>query len=43
MLRDIEDIIGKCNLSVIRVPKEENKRKQGKAIFKEIVVENFSK
>lgn len=38
MLRDIEDITRKCNVSVIRVPKEENKRKQGKAI----VVENFS-
>lgn len=42
MLRDMEDITRICNVSVIKVPKEENKRKQGKTIFEETVLENFS-
>lgn len=41
MIRGMEVITRKCDISVIKVPKEE-KRKQGKTIFEETVVENFS-
>lgn len=37
----MENIIRKCNISVMRVPKEENKKEQGRDNIWEIVIENF--
>ena len=40
-LRDLWDNIKRTNIQIIRVPKEEEKKKGSEKIFEEIIVENF--
>ena len=40
-LRDLWDNIKHTNIQIIRVPKEEEKKKGYEKIFEEIIVENF--
>ena len=40
-LRDLWDNIKRTNIQIIRVPKEEEKKKGYEKIFEEIIVENF--
>ena len=41
-LRDLWDNIKCTNIQIIRVPEEEEKKKEYEKIFEEIIVENFS-
>ena len=42
-LRDLWDNVKCPNIQIIRVPKEEDKKKGGEKILEEIIVENFPK
>ena len=42
-LRDLQDNVKRCNIRIIGVPEEEDKRKDHEKILEEIIVENFSR
>ena len=42
-LRDFQDNIKRSNIPIIRVPEEEDKKKDHEKILEEIIVENFPK
>ena len=42
-LRDLQDNIKHCNIQIIGVPEEEDKKKDHEKILEEIIVENFPK
>ena len=42
-LRDLQDKIKHSNIQIIRVPEEEDKKKDHEKILEEIIVENFPK
>ena len=42
-LRDLQDSVKRCNIRIIGVPEEEDKKKDHEKILEEIIVENFPK
>ena len=42
-LRDIWDNVKRPNIQIIRIPEEEDKKKDHEKILEEIIVENFPK
>ena len=42
-LRDLQDNIKHCNIQIIGVPEEEDKKKDHEKILEDIIVENFHK
>ena len=42
-LRDLWDNVECCNIQIIRVPEEEDKKRGHEKIIEEIIVENFPK
>ena len=42
-LRDLQDNIKHCNIRIIGVPEEQDKKKDNEKILEEIIVENFPK